>query len=138
MIGANLASDATAGRIPADFDVAAFVRNAKVQFLRLQAANDAGNLDDIREFTTPEMFAEIQMDMADRAGAQQSTEVLQLEAEVIEVVEETQRYVVSVRFTGAVREQAQAPSEAFTELWHLVKPRQGSGGWVLAGIQQAS
>ncbi|WP_342130811.1 Tim44 domain-containing protein [Hydrogenophaga sp. OTU3427] len=142
MIGANLAPAPVGGKIPADFDVASFVRNAKVQFIRLQAANDAGNLDDIRGFTTPEMFAEIQMDMAERAGAVQNTEVLQLDADVIEVVEDAQRYVVSVRFTGTIREaaqaQAQAPAEAFDELWHLVKPRQGSGGWVLAGIQQAS
>lgn len=137
MIGANLADASTNSKIPADFDVAAFVRNAKVQFIRLQAANDAGNLDDIREFTTPEMFAEIQMDMGDRSGAAQATEVLQLDGEVIEVVEDAQRYTVSVRFSGSIREERGAAPEAFTEMWHLVKPRQGSGGWVLAGIQQA-
>src|SRR6185369_14738435 len=51
----------SAANIPAGFDVEGFVRNAKVNFIRLQAANDAGNLEDIREFTSPEMFAEIKM-----------------------------------------------------------------------------
>ena len=37
------------GNIPADFDAEAFVRNAKLNFIRLQAANDARNLEDIRE-----------------------------------------------------------------------------------------
>ena len=130
------AAGTTAGTIPADFDVDSFVRNAKVSFIRLQAANDAGNLDDIREFTTPEMFAEIRMNIAERGDAVQETDVVTIEAAVLEVVEEASRYVVSVRFTGLVREDKEAAAEAVDELWHLVKPRDGKGGWVLAGIQQ--
>lgn len=124
------------GNIPADFDVASFVRNAKVNFIRLQAANDAGNLDDIREFTTPEMFAEIKMNFSERGNAAQETDVVAVETDVIDVVEETNRYVVSVRFTGQIREEKNGPVEAFDEVWHLVKPRSGTGGWLLAGIQQ--
>ena len=134
MIGANL-GEAPRRSIPADFDVPAFVRNAKVQFIRLQAANDAGNLDDIRGFTTPEMFAELQMDLRERAGATQTTEVLTVEADVTDVAEDDQRYVVSVRFTGTLREDSDQTT-SFDEVWHLTKPRQGNGGWVLAGIQQ--
>ncbi|HRD93746.1 MAG TPA: Tim44-like domain-containing protein [Accumulibacter sp.] len=130
------AAGTTAGTIPADFDVDSFVRNAKVSFIRLQAANDAGNLDDIREFTTPEMFAEIRMNIAERGDAVQETDVVTIEAAVLEVVEEASRYVVSVRFTGLVREDKEAAAEAVDEFWHLVKPRDGKGGWVLAGIQQ--
>ncbi len=126
---------APAANIPANFDVPGFVRNAKVHYIRLQAANDAGNLDDIREFTTPEMFAEIKMAIGERAGATQETDVVAIEAEVIEVVEEGNRYIVSVRFTGQVREDA-GPATAVDEIWHLVKPIQGQGGWLLAGIQQ--
>lgn len=135
MIGANLGQ--TASRIPADFDAPAFVRNAKVNFMRLQASNDAGNLDDIREFTTPEMFAEIQMDLRERQGATQETRVLELDAEVLEVVEEDNRYIVSVHFRGRVQEDGGDP-DVINEIWHLTKVRQGAGGWVLAGIQQGA
>lgn len=124
------------GNIPADFDVAGFVRNAKVHFIRLQAANDAGNLDDIREFTTPEMFAELKMNIAERGETAQETDVVSIEAEVVEVVEDAARYVVSVRFTGLIREDKAAAAESIDEIWHLVKPRVGQGGWLLAGIQQ--
>lgn len=131
------AAPVSSGRsIPADFDVAGFVRNAKVNFIRLQAANDAGNLDDIRAFTTPEMFAEIKMNFSERGHAGQETDVVAVEADVIEVVEEATRYIVSVRFTGQIREERNGPVEAFDEVWHLVKPRSGNGGWLLAGIQQ--
>jgi len=128
-------SQATAARWPAGFDAEGFVRNAKVNFIRLQAANDEGNLDDLRQFTTPEMFAELKMDLAERGGVAQHTEVVRLDAEVLEVVEETSRYIVSVHFHGLIREDRQDASE-FSEIWHLVKPVQG-GGWVIAGIQQA-
>lgn len=138
-IGANAGSQSAGvatgkGHIPADFDVAGFVRNAKVNYIRLQAANDAGNLDDIRAFTTPEMFAEIKMDIVERAGKTQTTEVVQLDADVIDVAEETALYIVSVRFTGTVREDGE--SVQVDEIWHLSKPRNGATGWVIAGIQQ--
>ena len=126
----------TSNHIPADFDVEAFARNAKVNFIRLQAANDAGNLDDIREFTTPEMFAEIKMAMGDRGAAAQETDVVQLNAEVLDVAEETNRYIVSVRFHGLIREEKNGPTEPFDEIWNMTKPRNGNSGWTLAGIQQ--
>lgn len=139
MIGSALGGGVQAApRIPADFDVDAFVRNAKVNFIRLQAANDAGNLDDLRQFTTPGMFAELQMDLSERGGVPQHTDVPQLDAQVLEVAEEDSQYVVSVRFTGETRERGAAMAEPFDEIWHLAKPRNGAGGWVLAGIQQAA
>ena len=122
--------------IPADFDVEGFARNAKVNFIRLQAANDAGNLDDIREFTTPEMFAEIKMGMGERGAAKQETDVVQLNAEVLDVAEEASRYVVSVRFHGLIREEKAGATEPFDEIWNMTKPTDGSRGWTLAGIQQ--
>ena len=124
-------------RIPAGFDAAGFERNAKVNFIRLQAANDAGDLDDIREFTTPEMFAELKMEMTERGLSMQKNDVVSINAQVTEVDEDADRYLVSVRFTGVVREQSDMIDESFDEIWHLIKSRQG-GGWVLAGIQQTS
>ncbi len=137
-IGAGLsAALAAAPVIPAGFDVEAFVHNAKANFIRLQAANDSANLDELREVTTPEMFAELKRDIVERGAAAQQTEVVTLGADVLEVVEDAARYVVSVRFTGQIREDKFAAPEAFDEVWHLTKSRTGSGGWLLSGIQQA-
>nr|WP_315465149.1 TIM44-like domain-containing protein [uncultured Rhodoferax sp.] len=137
LIGSGIGAQAAAPAIPADFDRAGFERNAKVNFIRLQAAYDAGNLDDIREFTTPEMFAEIKMDFAERDASGQAGEVVRIDTTVLEVAEEANRYVVSVKFTGFIRFGAGSDDETFDEIWHLTKPLQGNGGWVLAGIQQA-
>ena len=136
-IGSGLGSGvASQRRIPTDFDTAGFERNAKVNFIRLQAANDAGNLDDIRQFTTPEMFAELKMDLAERGATPQKSDVVSIHAEVIEVDEDADRYPVCVRFTGVIRDDSGEPDDSFDEIWHLMKARQGNAGWVLSGIQQ--
>lgn len=133
---AAMPSTASGSQLPAGFDVDAFTRQAKVNFIRLQAANDAGNLDDIREFTSPEMFAEIKLQIGERGPASQQTDVVELNAQVVDVVEEAQRYIVSVRFNGLIRETSDAPAVPFDEIWHLTKAVNGKAGWVVAGIQQ--
>lgn len=136
-VGAGATATSTvAANVPAGFDVEGFLRQAKLNFVRLQAANDRGDMDDIREFTSPEMFAEIKMQHQERGGRSQETDVMQLNAELLEVVTEDNRHIASVHFTGQLREDNGAP-EAFAETWHLVKPTDGSRGWNVAGIQQA-
>ncbi len=134
--GAAPAEAAAAAGVPAGFDVEGFLRQAKVNFVRLQAANDAGNIDDIRQFTGPEMFAEIKMQLDERGGKAQVTDVMQLNAQLLDLTTEEKRYIASVRFHGTIREEADAAPEAFDEVWHLTKPVDGSSGWVIAGIQQ--
>ena len=124
--------------IPADFDTAGFARNATQQFLALQSANDARDLQRLRDYLTPEMFEEVRAEVESRGDVAQDTQVFGLNAQVLEVVEEGERYVVSVRFTGSVRDQPHADTEDLDEVWHLTKPRTGFGGWVVAGIQQVT
>jgi predicted lipid-binding transport protein (Tim44 family) len=106
--------------------------------VRLQAANDQKNIEDIRNFTTPEMFAEIKLEIDERGGGTQQTDVVTLNAELLDVAEENKLYVASVRFHGAIRETEGAAPEAFDEVWHLAKPVDGSRGWAVAGIQQVN
>jgi predicted lipid-binding transport protein (Tim44 family) len=133
--------DATAGTsgsagLPAGFDLNGFLRAAKLNFVRLQAANDAGQLDEIREFTTPEVFELLQSDVAERAGGRQQTDVMALNAELLELNSDEDRHWASVRFSGMVRETPGSAPVDFEEVWNLGKPIDGSSGWLVAGIQQ--
>lgn len=112
----------------------ALSRVARTLFIRLQAANDAGDLQDLRQFTTPELFAALQLDLLDRGPKAQRTEVLQVNAQVLEAVTEAEQQVVSVRFDGLIREEAQAPASRFAEVWHLVQARNANNDWRIAGI----
>jgi predicted lipid-binding transport protein (Tim44 family) len=125
------------GAAPADFDVDGFLRQAKLNFVRLQAANDRGDMSDISNFTSPELFAEIQMQYQERGRTMQQTDVVQLNADLLDVSDEGNNTVASVRFHGQIRETQNAAPEHFNEVWHLLRPRDGSRGWVVAGIQQA-
>lgn len=137
-LAAAVAAPAVARNIPAEFDIDGFLRIAKLNFIRLQAANDARNSDDLREFLAPELFAEVKMQMEERGIAPQLTDVLSLNAELLEVVSEPSRHVASVRFSGMISESAGAAAESFDEVWNLVKPTEGHRGWQVAGIQQLS
>ena len=124
--------------IPADFPVEAFLRSAKMSFIRLQAANDRKDLNDIREYTTPEMFAEISMQLQERGNAAQTTDVSTLNADLLEVVTENNHAIASVRMTGQISENKGA-AENFDEIWHVQKNLQDDKAvWLLSGIQQVA
>ena len=124
--------------IPAGFDVEGFLKQAKLNFVRLQEANDRGNVEALREITTEEMFAGLKVDFLARAGQTQQTDVVTLNASLLEVVTEGNMHWASVRFSGEIRETPNAPAAPFEEVWNLQKPVDGSAGWLLAGIQQVS
>lgn len=137
--GAGSAAPASSDQsyaVPPGFDVAAFERIAKMIFIRMQAANDAGDLADLRQFTTPEMFASVRLDLQERGNARQQTDVVQLATEVLDIARENGNQVVSVRFHGLIREEIGGSAQPFDEVWHLVKPEDGSHEWAIAGIAQ--
>lgn len=130
------AMPASTGYIPPDFPVESFIRNAKTSFIRLQAANDRKDLDDIREYTTSEMFAEISMQMVERGDTVQKTDVLSLDAGLLEVATEGDMMIASVRFTGQLSENKGVP-EYVDEIWHVQRDlRKDKSTWLLSGIQQ--
>ncbi len=123
--------------VPVGFDQAGFERIAKMIFIRMQAANDSADLNDLRQFTTPEMYAAVKLDLQERGSSAQQTDVVRVDAEVLDFSDEADRQVVSVRFHGLIKEEASGPTQPFDEVWHLAKPNDGSQ-WAIAGIQQTN
>jgi len=123
--------------VPAAFDSEGFSRIAKMIFIRMQTANDSADLDDLRRFTTPEMFAAARLEIQERGPAAQHTDVVRIDADVLDVANEDDRQVVSVRFHGQVVEASGAAPVDFDEIWHLVKPHDDSRSWAIAGIEQS-
>jgi len=122
--------------VPEGFDTEAFLRHAKASFIRMQAAWDRGDLADLREFTSPEVFAELQLQIQERGGNQDFTEVVSIDAQLLGIETTERDYLASVQFNGMIRNAPGAQPEPYVEVWNLAKPLQGTGGWVLAGIQQ--
>ncbi|MDC8760216.1 Tim44 domain-containing protein [Janthinobacterium fluminis] len=124
--------------VPADFDTAGFLRHAKSNFIRLQAAWDKADVNDIREFTTPEVYAEMKLQLQERGAVADFTDVVTIEAELLGIETGAADYLASVKFAGMIRSAPNAAPEPFAEVWNLSKPLSGNGGWMLAGIQQLS
>jgi predicted lipid-binding transport protein (Tim44 family) len=122
--------------IPAGFDTEGFLRQAKLNFVKLQAVHDSGKLGELREFTTDAMFESIKQDLLQHGGVGQQTDVVTLDADLLEALTEGDTHWASVRFSGMIREAPDAQPESFQEIWNLAKPVSGATGWVLAGIQQ--
>jgi len=134
--GMSAESEVFQSTLPPGFDERAFLENAKQYFATLQKAWDQGDLVALREFTTPDMFATIQQDLAGRTDITNQTDVVTINAKLIGIETIDAHYFCSIQFSGMIREQVGAPASDFSEIWNLSKPVEGPGGWVLAGISQ--
>jgi len=120
---------------PPGFDAPAFIEQAREQFVRLQAAYDHADLATLREVASTEVFDELRRQIDERHGATNVTEVMRLDTDLVEVQTDVDEYTATIRFHGLVREAPGTEPVQFNELWHLAKPRDGSAGWLLVGIQ---
>lgn len=125
-----------AASVPAGFDQQAFLAGAKIAFGTLQKAWDERDLAEIRSLCTDKVFAEIQ-DQIKASNTENHTEILKLEAELLEVREVGSELEATVMFDSFIREDVNARAEQVREVWHFIKPKNSiQPKWYLDGIQQ--
>jgi predicted lipid-binding transport protein (Tim44 family) len=138
MIGSALGGSQTWG-IPADFDTAGFVNAAKQNFMTLQQAWDRSDIAALRVMMTDSMLAEIKTQLAEREatanGQVNHTDVVMLDAHLLGIEDLGQSYMASVEFSGLIREEPSSGPTPFREVWNMTKPKDGSLGWLVAGVQ---
>ena len=137
-IGSAL-SGAQGWGIPADFDTKGFIQSARRNFVTLQDAWDRADLGTLRAMMTDEMLREIRSQLAEREaqreGQPNKTEVVMLEAQLLGIEELGEGYMASVEYSGMIREEPSAGPSPFREVWNMTKPKDGSSGWLVAGVQ---
>jgi predicted lipid-binding transport protein (Tim44 family) len=121
--------------LPEGFDAKGFASEAKRQFIRLQGSYDTADRTALSAVMTSEMYTEIARELDER-GPHRPTEIVTLDADVLDVATEGDKHWASVRFTGLVREDGEPQPKSIDEVWNLAKPVRGSSGWLLAGITQ--
>jgi predicted lipid-binding transport protein (Tim44 family) len=138
MIGAALGGSQTWG-IPADFDTQGFVNAAKQNFMTLQHAWDRSDIASLRVMMTDGMLEEIKTQLAEREatanGQVNHTDVVTLDARLLGIEDVGQSYMASVEFSGLIREEPSSGPTPFREVWNMTKPKDGSLGWLVAGVQ---
>jgi len=121
--------------LPQGFDAEGFAKEAKRQYIQIQRSYDSADRAALSSVMTSEMSAEIGRELDQRVG-HQPTEIVTLDADVLDVATEGDKYWASVRFTGLMREDGEPLPKSVDEVWNLTKPVKGSSGWLLAGISQ--
>ena len=130
-------ASAATNQAPSWFDAQAFSAGAKTHFLRLQSAWDKADFGDIRTYTTPELFAELQRERQSLGPGPQFTEVVTLDVSLVSVRREDDLVVASLEFSGLIREDQQGTANAFREIWHIQHEwNSRDGDWFITGIQQ--
>jgi predicted lipid-binding transport protein (Tim44 family) len=126
-----------APEVPAGFDTAEFLRGAKAVYARLQASWDARDLEDIRHFTTPEMFEGFARD-AKADPSPSRTELVLVNASLLGVTTQDGQTRTSVLYDVLLREDPRATQpEQVKEIWNFVRDDSGPGAnWRLEGIEQ--
>lgn len=138
MIGSGLSGSQTWG-IPADFDTEGFLKSAKANFVSLQVAWDKSDIAALRVMMTDTMLSEIQAQLAEReahtGGPVNLTDVVMIEAHLLGIEDLGNNYMASVEFSGMIREEPSSGPSPFREVWNMIKPKNGQGGWLVAGVQ---
>lgn len=122
--------------IPAGFDAAGFERVARENFAKLQLAWDTGNVVQISDFTTNELFIELTHQLRARGATAQKSEIIDVTAKLLGFTQQGDENVAVVEFNGAMKISGEF--EEVHERWVLVQPARGAGGWLLAGIEQVA
>lgn len=139
LIGSALTGSQNWG-VPVDFDAEGFLTAAKRNFTTLQAAWDRSDIATLRSMMTDGMLDEIRTQLSERGthrGAEQpnQTDVVMLEAQLLGIEEMDDGYLASVEFSGMIREEPSAGPSPFREVWNMTKPKSGTSGWLVAGVQ---
>ena len=132
-----LAVGVTRKTLPLGFDAAAFVTEAKRKYIEIQRSYDDADRAALSSVMTADMATEIGREL-DNRGLHHPTEIVTLDANVLDVSIEEDKYWISVRFTGQVKEDGEPLPHSIDEVWNLTKPVKGGSGWLLAGISQVA
>lgn len=138
-LGEGLSEQAThlsADAAPAWFDAPSFAEGAKSHFVTLQAAWDAVDLAEVESYCTPELFAALQAEMQGMQPGDNVTVIDTLYADIADMAMDGEYFMVSIRFTGFIQEDALVGAHAFNEIWHIRRLANNEGNWQVAGIQQ--
>ncbi len=139
LIGSRLSGGGSNWSVPADFDTPAFLATAKQAFVALQAAWDKNDVSTLGTMMTDSMLSEIRQQLADRdqhtGGSSNHTEVAALDAKLLGIEDTGTEWMASVEFSGMIKEDPSQSPGPFREVWNMTKPKDGSAGWLVAGLQ---
>ncbi len=121
---------------PAWFDEQRFIAAGREHFLSLQQHWDAGEMDKIAEFVTPQMLSFLSEERASLGDGFQSTYIDDLDAQLDGIDELADKTVATLTFRGVAKTSRFDQGEAFSESWRMERVNGENQPWLVAGIRQ--
>lgn len=121
--------------LPPNFDVQAFLQGSREHYRTLQDAWNKDDLEKIREYVTPELFADLSKERATLSG-EQHTEVMFVDAELVRADHTSYHAQVSLKFSGRYRDSQEGVEQDIKEVWHLERDlTKENAPWLIVGLE---
>ncbi|WMC11148.1 Tim44-like domain-containing protein [Oceanimonas pelagia] len=121
--------------LPPGFDLQAFLQGSREHYRTLQEAWNQNNLEKMREYLSPELFAELSRERASLNG-NQHTEVMFVDAELVRADHTSYQAQVSLKFSGRYRDSVENVEQDINEIWHLERDlTQPNAPWLIVGLE---
>ncbi|PSJ46562.1 preprotein translocase subunit Tim44 [Zobellella endophytica] len=121
--------------LPPNFDMQAFLQGSREHYRTLQQAWNQNDLEKIREYVSPELFAELSQERA-RLSGEQHTEVMFVDAELVRADHSASLAQVSLKFSGRYRDSHESVEQDIREVWHLERDlTRPNAPWLIVGLE---
>ncbi|WP_417614154.1 Tim44 domain-containing protein [Oceanisphaera sp.] len=121
--------------LPPGFDMQAFLQGSRDHYRTLQEAWNKDDLEKIREYVTPELFADLSKERATLSG-EQHTEVMFVDAELVRADHTSYHAQVSLKFSGRYRDSQEGVEQDIREVWHLERDlTKENAPWLIVGLE---
>ncbi|WP_044873298.1 TIM44-like domain-containing protein [Pseudomonas sp. LFM046] len=121
---------------PSWFNEQRFLEAGREHFMALQQHWDAGEMDKIAEFFTPQMMNFLKEERASLGEGYQSTYIDNLHVQMDGIDELADKTVATLTFTGVSKTSRFDQGEGFSESWRMERLNGDNQPWLVAGIRQ--
>jgi predicted lipid-binding transport protein (Tim44 family) len=121
--------------LPDGFDADVFIAGALEHYRLVQQAWNEGNLDLIREYVSPELYAALAA-QRNRLMVPPQTEILDLDASIVRADGNATHREISILFKGRCKDELEKSEDGIFDVWHLERDmREDDSPWIVVGIE---
>ncbi len=121
--------------LPPNFNMNAFLSGSRDHYRIIQGAWNHNELEKIREYVSPALFADLEAERAKLSG-EQHTEVMYVDAELVRADYDANTAQLSIKFSGRYKDSVEGVEEDITDVWHLERDlKTPNAPWLIVGIQ---
>lgn len=121
--------------LPEGFDQQGFIEGALSHYRTVQEAWNNGELETIKEYVSPELFAALSQ-QRNKLMVPPQTEIIDLNAEIVRADQAGDSAEISILFRGVCKDDLEKSQDGIFDVWHLQRDlNTENADWVIVGIE---